>query len=154
MARYHNILFGIHGELVAKAMLEHRGYVAERYGGTNGFDIIVNNKVTVDVKAALLSGPGGRRGYGWQFNLHRNKRRYVEMIVLCLCFNSPRDEGPITFFVIPGEDARDLQKISISSRDPRTYSGKWMQHRESWQALDMVLRTASEFVECEIEIPF
>lgn len=152
MSRYHNERFGRHGERIAKLLLEQRGHKVRYYGGTNGFDLLVNNQVTVDVKSALMGGRGGRKGYCWQFSLQRYNERYVETIVLLLCFNSSITNDPIAVFVIPGEETVGIRKISITSRDPRTYKGKWARHRDNWSALDAAL--ANPRPDYDEEIPF
>jgi hypothetical protein len=154
VSRYYNHIFGRHGERVAETLLRQLGYSVEYYGGTKGFDLVVNNRATVDVKAAMLSGPGGRRGYQWQFSLHRHNGRYKEHIVLCLCFAGPSNETPICSYVIPGKETWHLKKIVLPSRDPRTYSGKWAAHRDNWQALDEAIGGLGVFTENDEEIPF
>ena len=145
--------FGAHGEWRAQAILEQRGYSVEHYGGSNGFDLLVNERATVDVKAALLGGPGGRRGYTWQFSLAKGAH-YQEHIVLLLCFDDPTDDEPIALFIIPGRETWHLRKINITSRDPRTYGGKWARYRGDWGALDEAIATLDVFKEKAEEIPF
>jgi hypothetical protein len=146
--------FGAHGERRAKAILEQHGYSVEYYGGSNGFDFVVNERVTLDVKTATCGGPGGRRGYTWQFSLSKHNVHYQEDIVLLLCFDDPGDDDPIAVFVIPGKETWDLRKINITSRDPRDYKGKWARYRDDWSALDKAIQTKDVFKEKVEDIPF
>jgi hypothetical protein len=150
--RYYNNKFGEHGEKVANRLLEERGFSCEVYGGTAGFDLLVDERVTVDVKAATCGGPGGRRGYSWQFNLKRHNIREVEGALLLLCFADPEDDDPIAEFVIPGGETAMLRKINITSKDPRTYSGKWSQYRAAWHVLNDLVESSEPYQ--EEEIPF
>jgi len=152
--RYYCNLFGAHGERRAKTILERCGYSVEWYGGTNGFDLLINESVTLDVKAATRGGPGGRRGYTWQFSLNRFNTHYREAIVLLLCFDDPADDEPIAVFMIPGKETWDLRKINITSKDPRTYRGKWARYRGDWSALDKAIATLDVFKEKIEDIPF
>lgn len=152
-ARHHEAeRFGRHGECRAKAILERRGYTVAGHGGTNGFDFLVNKRATLDVKAATIGGPGGRRGYTWQASLARHNTHFAETIVIVLCFDQRDDDEPITVFIIPGELTKHLRKLNITSRNPLDYGGKWACYRDNWTALDEAIASLDVWQE-EI-IPF
>lgn len=154
MGRYEMTLFGRRGEAIAKEVMEELGYKVEWYGGNKGFDHLINDKVTVDVKTARRSRQK-HGGYEWQFSLQSNGSRYQEHVVLCICLESARTRSPLAIFVIPGVETAGLRKISITSKDPNSYAGKWAKYRSGWHVLNELLEVLPEFVDTDsLEIPF
>lgn len=136
--------------------LKRRNYDVQRYGGAEGFDGLIGGKATYDVKASTCqSNAFPRGGYAWQFNLSRYNRECVEHLIIGLCYADPTDDDPIAVFIIPGGFARGQRKISIPSKDPRTYSGKYARYLDGWSLIDEMLETLEDFVEFKSgDIPF
>jgi len=124
--------FGKKGELWAAEELRRRGYVVEWIGGNSDYDLLLGGCARVEVKSAMLTRDL-RRGYRWQFSLRRHGLLVDEDVLFLLCWEGLEDGPPIAIFVIPGSavDAR-LTKIEITSRDPRTYRGRWARYRGDW----------------------
>lgn len=151
----HHVLLGRLGESWVKAELKRKGYDVTSYGGVHGFDLLVNSRLTIDVKAATLSA-GPRNGHAWQFNLQRHNREHVEHLTICLCVASwtRKTIAPKAAFLIPGELTEGKKKIVVTSKSPQDYAGKWAAWRDGWGTVDKLLVGLSVWDDRFGEIPF
>lgn len=136
--QHHNNEFGKAGERWALEELERLGHSVVPYGGSRGFDLLVDGKASVEVKAATKGKKGRRHTTRWQANLSRHGKKFDEDLLLLLCYNG--DSEPLGAFVIPGSEIRtDLTSISISSPDPAKYRGQWAKFWNAWEQVDQIL---------------
>jgi len=130
----HAVELGYAGEQAVKAELESRGHTVED-GPLGSYDLLVNGRITVEVKTALLSGRTDKDAMRYQFCLyaHPERQKPLEediLILRCAC------EDPV-HFIIPAIVIPDgLTKIDITSTDPRRYKGRWEKYREAWYLIE------------------
>lgn len=152
----HHILLGSLGESWVEIELKRQGYNVTRYGGVMGFDLLVNNCLTIDAKTATRAYDKSRSGYGWQFNLQRHHSEHVEHLTICLCVTrwTRKIITPGTVFLIPGKLTQGQQKITITSKDPQHYMGKYVAYRDSWGIVDELMVGLGMWTDELEEIPF
>lgn len=117
--------------------------IAKKYQvayGNGTYDLLVDNRVTVEVKTALPTKGNGKSKQCWQFALHRADEKPVEEHLLVLLCKTM--EGEHWYFVIPVDDnIRALKKIDITSR-PGKYKGQWSSYLGQWHYLDSLVAKA------------
>jgi len=105
------------------------GYTVTKNGHNSRSDLLVNGCLTVEVKGALRTRQTHSNGR-YQFNLHNHADLYI---LVCLT-------NPIVSFVIPGCELATLSHVSIYSKDPHRYTGKWAVYREAWILLHRIIQ--------------
>lgn len=132
----HNFVVGTAGEEAVADILLKRGYKVDS-GWPGGPDLILDDFLTVEVKTANLSGRTDGVNSRWQFSLTKMDGQhspFKEDLLVLRCLSEPPYH-----FVIPGVLVNpQLQKIDITSEDPRRYRGRWHQFGEKWVLVDMV----------------
>lgn len=131
------IEFGHMGEEAVARTLREMGYHV-LHGEPGAEDLVINGKLTIEVKTANLTiGSNGNLGR-WQFCLFAHPDRqqpFNEDLLILRCECSP----PV-HFVIPGTQVLfRLSKIDITSKNPHKYQGKWARFREGWEAIEELL---------------
>lgn len=128
------LLLGERGEAAVAKVLRSMGLRVDEVGGQS-FDLLLVDRVTVEVKTALPTPTSNGSGKRWQFMLHKRSRgRPLEEHVLVLRCQWWIDEhSPVWHYVIPGYSLglAKLSKIDITSH-PARYNGKWSMFLEAW----------------------
>jgi hypothetical protein len=148
--------FGKMGEKWCAEELARRGFSVVPRGGPKHYDFLVNGKARVEVKASHYSVRHlSNRTAAYQFSLRRYGLMVDEDLLILLCYNGSSDD-PLGAFVIPGSEVRPtLKKISITSKDPAVYTGKWAKWWNAWDVVKDVVNGAGAVDKLEVEeIPF
>jgi len=135
------------GERAVQMVLERHGFDVIYVGGTS-YDLLVNDRVTVEVKTALPTQDEERRGngYRWQFMLYKrgDGLPLEEHALILRCQPDMLAENQDVYhFVIPGDlpGIGTLTKIDITSH-PKKYRGKWKRYLERWDVLHSIVSKA------------
>jgi hypothetical protein len=125
------------GEEWTANKLRGMGHDTKRTGSSETYDVIVNGRMRVEVKSALLTtGNGGHR---WQYSLRRNGLPFTEDLLVLLCYPD-MESDPIHSFVITGSQVDEmLTKIDITHADPAMYTGRWAKYLDDWDNVERVL---------------
>lgn len=128
---------GERGERDVQEVLEGLGYEVEYIGG-NEMDLIINGRLSVEVKTAFPTNGAHNHGTRWQFMLHKRSRGkpLEEHILILRCQDGIEAGDPVWHFVIPGylTGLGGLAKIDITSR-PDKYRGRWSLFLDAWDVI-------------------
>lgn len=130
------IITGENGERAVADILIDRGYHV-RHDPLEGWDLLINDFLTVEVKTAHRSGRTDKPQKRWQFCLYAHKDRQQpvnEDILILRCESEPPCHFIIPMFLVSPE----LTKIDITSPEPWRYRGKWSLFRGRWEFVSMV----------------
>ena len=126
-------VFGVLGEFLVLNKLANLGYNTDWKGGHNEYDILVDDKLRVEVKIASLDEKRNR----FQFSMCRNLDRLNADIAILVCWI---DDEHYWCYVIPaGKIPSGQKKIDITSH-PDSYQGKWSRWIDAWHVVDTILR--------------
>ncbi len=114
-------------EAQAAARLAALGYWVTETGHNERYDLLVEGKLRIEVKASTWRRQAGRRRGRFQANIHNQAD-----LVLWLCRNG-RDH----WFVIPASEAG--RTLTIRHWRPDLYAGKYAIYREAWGSLEVML---------------
>lgn len=139
-------LVGDIGEEATANALREMGYDVTWVGGQS-WDLLVNDRVTVEVKTALPTEGSGGNKERWQFMLYKRGRGKPldEHVLILRCHANTDPDSLAWFYVIPGHlnGMGSLTKIDITSR-PDKYSGKWAPFLNAWQELAGIVALAEK----------
>lgn len=134
------------GEEATAKTLRLMGYDVTWVAGQS-WDLLVNDRVTVEVKTALPTDGSNHNKERWQFMLYKRGRgRPLEEHVLILrCHEGDEPDCLAWFYVIPGHlhGMGELTKIDITSR-PDKYKGKWSPFLNAWDLLAGIVALAEK----------
>lgn len=138
------------------ALLQARSYQVNPTTHSAPFDLWVSNcsrAIKIEIKAARPYYRPHKRSWTYQANI----RNYQADLLVFICVVPPSRTVPparagmeagtglhrrLHHFIIPVADLGHRQNISIWSRDPKTYTGRWAPYLEAWCHLDHVLFSA------------
>lgn len=134
------------GERAVAEVLAGKFFDVMMVGGQS-YDLLLNDRVTVEVKTALPTRGSNGNKTRWQFMLHKRSRgRPLEEDILILrCQAGIEEEDEVWHYVIPGflHGLGALTKIDITG-PPEKYKGKWAMFYETWQVADSVVALAEK----------
>ena len=129
--------FGLMAEKFICTELIERGHTANLVSDFNApFDILVNDFLPVEVKAAKVTYRKVRHNYyrrRYQFKLTSKLQRQDYLF----CLVAVDDNGELFTFVIPSAFIGDRQTISLTSH-PNSYKGQWSKYLNAWNWIDQV----------------
>lgn len=138
------LLLGEKGERAVAEVLAGKFFDVLEVGGQS-FDLLLNDRVTVEVKTALPTPGSNGNKKRWQFMLHKRGRgRPLEEHILILRCQAGIGKGDKAWhYVIPGflRGLGELTKIDITG-PPGKYKGKWTLFYETWRVVDAVVALA------------
>lgn len=148
------------GEHEVAEVLRSLGHEVEHFGHNSFFDIVLSDRVTVEVKTALATKRPGNRVDRWQFILHKkgDGRPMEEDILILRCQTGIGEDDEAYHYVIPGKLLNgDLTKIDIASH-PEKYGGKYSLFLEAWALVDAIVAQAEKegwtYAKANDAIPF
>lgn len=121
---------GMMGEQFVAGIMVTKG-IPVRAGGPA--DLVIHGDTPVEIKMARLRPYKAGRQPGYQFCVEREGRSGLAApILILICW---REGDTPVFFVIPESQVNGVKRITITSEDPFSYSGKWAAWRNRWDLL-------------------
>jgi len=118
--------FGRLAEQKVAYELHKRGHEVAFQGYRAPFDLLVDGRLRVEVKASRWHQQrGGRRRYRYQANI----RNEADVVVFC-CVN-----GDFHFFVIPAVAVGERRHLCVRRYDPGEYEGQWSEWLGAWDVV-------------------
>ena len=130
-----SVAMGNHWEKWAAEKIEERGHAAELQAYGSHFDILVDNQIKVDVKAATGNIPPSMEGKGknprYSFRLNKMRKRKPVDVYFCIATNVEE------VFIVPYE-ILPTTKDSLIFTWPtaRPDIGKYQKYHNRWDLLN------------------
>lgn len=102
-----DVMLGLKYEIYTKDLLEKKGFECVHTGTKFPYDLLVNDKVKVDVKVSHLVSAG--EGYSYTFKIAKNIPKCDMYIAHCL----DKDESVAKTYIIPAHRLRNQGQLSI-----------------------------------------
>lgn len=132
-----NHLLGRYGEQLVLDRLARLGYRARptAYHCPHDLRIVAGSRgIELEVKTALPYYSPSMRCWRYQGRIHNR----ADIFVLICLFEIDQPY----YFVIPHAALDRRRNVTVTSRDPRDYAGRWAPYLEAWPYLDEALKTA------------
>jgi hypothetical protein len=128
------------GELLAEARLLELGHSVSRPSVDDGYDLVVDARLTIQVKTSKLAFPAGRSKPHLRFHVFSNPKQRRAADFFLFCGRNGRTE---TWWVVPGQYLLDSAAKGAISLYPgaKGRSEDFEQFREAWHLLLSVVTT-------------
>lgn len=126
-----------------EARLEQMGYTVNQTTHKSSFDLWVDGRLHIEVKAANWTRRANPRYGRFQAHLGRSQIRDADLVIFG-CKN-----GTWHYFVIPADQITG-PTLDITSYDVKRYAGRYAPYLEAWDLIEIALHTARRCHQMEL----